>query len=89
MSPVHSIDHIYILLVHCVMILFYQSGEQLIWETALPNFCLSISLASFVGHPAKVVGYGHLGDGNLHLNITSPQYDDAVSFSILSILWER
>ncbi|XP_019177482.1 PREDICTED: D-2-hydroxyglutarate dehydrogenase, mitochondrial isoform X2 [Ipomoea nil] len=27
---------------------------------------------------AKVVAYGHLGDGNLHLNISAPQYDDNV-----------
>lgn len=29
------------------------------------------------------MGYGHLGDSNLHLNITSPKYDDDVSSSIL------
>ncbi|KAB1201930.1 D-2-hydroxyglutarate dehydrogenase, mitochondrial [Morella rubra] len=27
---------------------------------------------------AKVNGYGHLGDGNLHLNISTPQYDAMV-----------
>jgi FAD/FMN-containing dehydrogenase len=27
---------------------------------------------------AKVVGYGHVGDGNLHLNISTPKADDAV-----------
>ncbi len=27
---------------------------------------------------AKVVGYGHLGDGNLHLNIVCPKADSAV-----------
>jgi D-2-hydroxyglutarate dehydrogenase len=26
----------------------------------------------------KVVGYGHLGDGNLHLNISVPQYDESL-----------
>lgn len=26
----------------------------------------------------KVVGYGHLGDGNLHLNISAPRYDAAL-----------
>jgi D-2-hydroxyglutarate dehydrogenase len=37
-----------------------------------------------LGSSAKVIGYGHLGDGNLHLNVSTPQYDDMViSFSIL------
>ncbi|KAL5988653.1 D-2-hydroxyglutarate dehydrogenase, mitochondrial [Asimina triloba] len=36
------------------------------------------------GQSAKVMGYGHLGDGNLHLNISTPQYDDTVTASILS-----
>ncbi|XP_052196670.1 D-2-hydroxyglutarate dehydrogenase, mitochondrial isoform X2 [Diospyros lotus] len=31
-----------------------------------------------IGSSAKVVGYGHLGDGNLHLNISLPEYDDTV-----------
>ncbi|ESO91314.1 hypothetical protein LOTGIDRAFT_182587 [Lottia gigantea] len=28
------------------------------------------------GSATRVVGYGHVGDGNLHLNVTSPEYDD-------------
>ena len=24
----------------------------------------------------KVVGYGHLGDGNIHLNISTPRYEE-------------
>ncbi|CAH1419600.1 unnamed protein product [Lactuca virosa] len=30
------------------------------------------------GGKANVVGYGHLGDGNLHLNVSAPQYDDVI-----------
>ena len=26
----------------------------------------------------RVVGYGHIGDGNMHLNITSPEYSQQV-----------
>lgn len=26
----------------------------------------------------NVVGYGHLGDGNLHLNFTTPEYSEEV-----------
>ena len=44
------------------------------------TFCIIILIS---GNSAKVIGFGHLGDGNLHLNISTPQYDDAViSFSI-------
>lgn len=27
----------------------------------------------------RVVGYGHLGDGNIHLNVTSRQYSEELS----------
>ena len=31
------------------------------------------------GSVTRVVGYGHIGDGNMHLNITSPEYSQEVS----------
>jgi D-2-hydroxyglutarate dehydrogenase len=31
-----------------------------------------------IGSKGKVVGYGHIGDGNLHLNIGTPTYDKTV-----------
>jgi D-2-hydroxyglutarate dehydrogenase len=34
--------------------------------------------ARVAGLPCRVVGYGHLGDGNLHLNVSAPAYDGAV-----------
>lgn len=37
---------------------------------------------------AKVVGYGHLGDGNLHLNISVPQYDDNLLLLIEPFVYE-
>lgn len=40
----------------------------------LLQFCLII-----LGDAANVIGYGHLGDGNLHLNISVPKYDDKVA----------
>ena len=30
------------------------------------------------GLPCRVFGYGHLGDGNLHLNVSTPRYDSAI-----------
>lgn len=38
---------------------------------------LIVSL-KLLGTAANVVAYGHLGDGNLHLNISTQQYDDSV-----------
>ncbi|KAJ4963836.1 hypothetical protein NE237_023775 [Protea cynaroides] len=37
---------------------------------------------------AKVVGYGHLGDGNLHLNVSVPDYDDAILAQIEPFVYE-
>ncbi|XP_033894108.1 D-2-hydroxyglutarate dehydrogenase, mitochondrial isoform X1 [Acipenser ruthenus] len=42
-----------------------------------------------LGTRAKnVVGYGHLGDGNLHLNITSPSHDPALLAAIEPYVYE-
>ncbi|EFJ45502.1 hypothetical protein VOLCADRAFT_63840 [Volvox carteri f. nagariensis] len=35
-----------------------------------------------------VVGYGHIGDGNLHLNISAPRYDDALLSLIEPFVYE-
>ncbi|XP_062145163.1 D-2-hydroxyglutarate dehydrogenase, mitochondrial [Alnus glutinosa] len=41
-----------------------------------------------VGSSAKVIGYGHLGDGNLHLNVSTPQYDDMILAQIEPFVYE-
>lgn len=41
-------------------------------------FCFDLFLW-IVGDAANVLGYGHLGDGNLHLNVSVPRYDDKVA----------
>ncbi|OMO84508.1 Ubiquitin-conjugating enzyme, E2 [Corchorus olitorius] len=41
-----------------------------------------------LGNLAKVVGYGHLGDGNLHLNISASQYDDKILEQIEPYVYE-
>uniref|UniRef100_A0A7C9F3D8 FAD-binding PCMH-type domain-containing protein n=2 Tax=Opuntia streptacantha TaxID=393608 RepID=A0A7C9F3D8_OPUST len=59
-----------------------KSGAVYKYDLSLPlekMYDLVEEMRTQLGHPANVVGYGHLGDGNLHLNITYPQYDDAVS----------
>ncbi|XP_058191506.1 D-2-hydroxyglutarate dehydrogenase, mitochondrial-like isoform X1 [Rhododendron vialii] len=41
-----------------------------------------------LGPAAKVVGYGHLGDGNLHLNISLLEYDDIVLGQVEPFVYE-
>ena len=36
----------------------------------------------------RCVGYGHVGDGNMHLNITTKEYDDKVMNLIEPFLYE-
>lgn len=38
--------------------------------------------------PIAVVGYGHLGDGNLHLNISVPSYDEEIRRKIEPWVYE-
>eukprot|EP00268_Persea_americana_P047757 TRINITY_DN5001_c0_g2_i7.p1 TRINITY_DN5001_c0_g2~~TRINITY_DN5001_c0_g2_i7.p1 ORF type:complete len:176 (+),score=33.77 TRINITY_DN5001_c0_g2_i7:667-1194(+) len=45
-------------------------------------------MRSRLGPSAKVLGYGHLGDGNLHLNISTPEYDDTVFAQIEPFVYE-
>lgn len=40
------------------------------------------------GESVKVLGYGHLGDGNLHLNISAPKYDDKLLEQIEPFVYE-
>ncbi|XP_065852476.1 D-2-hydroxyglutarate dehydrogenase, mitochondrial [Euphorbia lathyris] len=41
-----------------------------------------------LGQKAKVVGYGHLGDSNLHLNISATKYDDTILAQIEPYVYE-
>ena len=36
----------------------------------------------------RCVGYGHVGDGNLHLNITTPRYSQEVMGLIEPFLYD-
>ncbi|KAK9827995.1 hypothetical protein WJX81_006665 [Elliptochloris bilobata] len=44
--------------------------------------------ARVAGLPCRVFGYGHLGDGNLHLNVSTPRYDDAVQARLEPWIYE-
>lgn len=50
------------------------------WIISRTQFLTNLQLDTFSGSAANVTGYGHLGDSNLHLNISTPQYDAAVIF---------
>lgn len=50
---------------------------------------LVTDMRKHLGNQAKsVVGYGHVGDGNLHLNITSPSKDPALLAAIEPFVYE-
>ena len=40
------------------------------------------------GLPVEVVGYGHLGDGNLHLNVSCQKYDEEILKYIEPFVYE-
>ena len=42
-----------------------------------------------VGDKAYVVGYGHLGDGNLHLNVVADAYSDRLTSLIEPYVYEQ
>ncbi|XP_074295169.1 D-2-hydroxyglutarate dehydrogenase, mitochondrial-like [Silene latifolia] len=68
-----------------------KSGAVYKYDLSIPvekMYDLVEEMRTRLGHPANVVGYGHLGDGNLHLNITSPQYDDAILAQIEPFVYE-
>ncbi|KDO30832.1 hypothetical protein SPRG_04733 [Saprolegnia parasitica CBS 223.65] len=44
--------------------------------------------AALASHDAKVVAFGHLGDCNIHLNISTLAYDDAVQKALEPFLFE-
>ncbi|XP_069069719.1 D-2-hydroxyglutarate dehydrogenase, mitochondrial isoform X1 [Pleurodeles waltl] len=50
---------------------------------------LVVDVRARLGMGAKnVVGYGHLGDGNLHLNVTSSTFDNSLLASIEPFVYE-
>ncbi|KNA25760.1 hypothetical protein SOVF_003960 [Spinacia oleracea] len=68
-----------------------KSGAVYKYDLSLPlekMYDLVDEMRARLGHPVKVVGYGHLGDSNLHLNITSPKYDDDILAQIEPFVYE-
>ncbi|CAM8919020.1 unnamed protein product [Rhodiola kirilowii] len=68
-----------------------KAGAVYKYDLSLPlerMYDLVDEMRSRIGNAANVVAYGHLGDGNLHLNISAPQYDDAILEQIEPYVYE-
>ncbi|KAK4585190.1 hypothetical protein RGQ29_022736 [Quercus rubra] len=68
-----------------------KAGAVYKYDLSLPvetMYNLVEEMRTKLGNSAKVIGYGHLGDGNLHLNISTPQYDDAILAQIEPFVYE-
>eukprot|EP00658_Telonema_sp_P-2_P079438 TRINITY_DN7672_c0_g1_i2.p1 TRINITY_DN7672_c0_g1~~TRINITY_DN7672_c0_g1_i2.p1 ORF type:complete len:204 (-),score=44.66 TRINITY_DN7672_c0_g1_i2:378-989(-) len=59
-----------------------QAGLVYKYDISLPISkmyeIVELTRERLAGHDAQVMGYGHLGDSNLHLNVTVPSHDAAV-----------
>jgi len=62
------------------------------YDLSVPVRCLyelvEVMRERLQGSGARAVGYGHLGDGNLHLNISAPEYSDDVLDRIEPFVYE-
>ncbi|XAR57934.1 D-2-hydroxyglutarate dehydrogenase [Bertholletia excelsa] len=68
-----------------------RAGAVYKYDLSLPLeklYTLVEEMRERLGSAAKVTGYGHLGDGNLHLNISAPKYDDNVLAQIEPFVYE-
>ncbi|XP_067336974.1 D-2-hydroxyglutarate dehydrogenase, mitochondrial isoform X2 [Channa argus] len=69
-----------------------HDGFNYKYDISLPVeriYQLVTDMREHLGDQAKsVVGYGHIGDGNLHLNITSPAKDPALLGAIEPFVYE-
>jgi FAD/FMN-containing dehydrogenase len=63
-----------------------QAGYVYKYDLSLPldNYyaLVEVMRERLRGHNAAVVGYGHVGDANLHLNVIAPAWDEAI-FNII------
>ncbi|KAL3618242.1 D-2-hydroxyglutarate dehydrogenase, mitochondrial [Castilleja foliolosa] len=68
-----------------------KAGAVYKYDLSLPlekMYDLVEEMRERLGTEANVVAYGHLGDGNLHLNISTPQYDDNILSKIEPFVYE-
>ncbi|XP_011083168.1 D-2-hydroxyglutarate dehydrogenase, mitochondrial isoform X1 [Sesamum indicum] len=68
-----------------------KAGAVYKYDLSLPPekmYDLVEEMRGCLGAEANVVAYGHLGDGNLHLNISTRQYDDSILTKIEPFVYE-
>ncbi|CAA0839247.1 D-2-hydroxyglutarate dehydrogenase-mitochondrial [Striga hermonthica] len=68
-----------------------KAGAVYKYDLSLPPekmYDLVEEMRGQLGNEANVVAYGHLGDGNLHLNISAQQYDDNLLSKIEPFVYE-
>ncbi|KAB5547582.1 hypothetical protein DKX38_010988 [Salix brachista] len=68
-----------------------RAGPVYKYDLSLPvekMYSLVEEMRARLGQSANVVGYGHLGDGNLHLNVSAPRYDDTILAQIEPYVYE-
>lgn len=68
-----------------------KAGAVYKYDLSLPPekmYALVEEMRVCLGSAANVVAYGHLGDGNLHLNISTEQYSDSILSKIEPFVYE-
>ncbi|WJX55643.1 D-2-hydroxyglutarate dehydrogenase, mitochondrial [Trifolium repens] len=68
-----------------------KAGAVYKYDLSIPVenlYSLVEEMRSRLGDAANVIGYGHLGDSNLHLNVSVPQYDDKILSQIEPFVYE-
>ncbi|XP_027360564.1 D-2-hydroxyglutarate dehydrogenase, mitochondrial isoform X2 [Abrus precatorius] len=68
-----------------------RAGAVYKYDLSIPiehMYSLVEEMRSRLGNTANVIGYGHLGDGNLHLNVSTPHYDDKILSQIEPFVYE-
>ncbi|KAK8619130.1 hypothetical protein V6N13_133097 [Hibiscus sabdariffa] len=68
-----------------------KAGAVYKYDLSLPVeklYDLVNDMRTRLGDLARVIGYGHLGDGNLHLNVSAAQYDDKILEQIEPYVYE-
>ncbi|KAK7367338.1 hypothetical protein VNO80_09349 [Phaseolus coccineus] len=68
-----------------------KAGAVYKYDLSIPledMYKLVEEMRSRLGNTANVIGYGHLGDGNLHLNVSTPHYDEKILSQIEPFVYE-
>lgn len=68
-----------------------KAGAVYKYDVSIPVenlYNLVEEMRSRLGDAANVIGYGHLGDGNLHLNVSVSQYDEKILSQIEPFVYE-